>query len=188
MADKKTLRRVFLARRSEIPVDQKTALNQQIVARILSYLSPEESDIIAGYFAIKGEPDVLPVLAALAARGLRVALPVVTEKEAPLGFRLWHAGAAMVQGFAGIPEPDPATCPLVAPTVFLVPLLGFDARCHRLGYGAGYYDRTFAAIKKQQDFTAIGIAYDMQKLEKVPVDAYDYPLDAVVTDRHIYTA
>src|SRR5690606_11313071 len=129
----------------------------------LSYLSLEESDIIAGYYSIKAEADILPVLVTLSGQGRREAFPVVMAKDAPLVLRQWRHDVTLVKGFAGIPEPD-ETCPLVVPTVLLVPLLGFDAQCNRLGYGAGHYDRTFAQIGRQQGFKAIGIAFDMHKL------------------------
>lgn len=85
-----------------------------------------------------------------------------------------------------IPQPDPAKAKELLPDFMIVPMLAFDENCHRMGYGSGQFDRTFADLKKIQKFRAICIAFEAQKFDAVPVDQHDYILDMVVTESHVY--
>ncbi|MEL6373561.1 MAG: 5-formyltetrahydrofolate cyclo-ligase [Pseudomonadota bacterium] len=136
--------------------------------------------VISGYRAVRSEPDVMPALHAFAARGWRIALPRVEGADRPLTFHAWNPGDAFVRGAFGIEEPSPAS-PRLTPHVVLVPLLGFDARGYRLGYGGGFYDRTLAGLRQRGRVVAIGIAYDAQEVDAVPIDRYDQRLDHVLT-------
>ena len=99
----------------------------------------------------------------------------------PLSFRLWTVGDALEDGPYGTRQP--ATCERpVLPDVILAPLLAFDLAGWRLGYGGGFYDRTIADLAVRGHKTnVIGLGYDGQKLDKVPIGPYDMPLDAVLT-------
>src|SRR5690606_35972074 len=103
--------------------------------------------IIAIYWPHRNEYDARPLAARWREAGAIIALPVVVEKAAPLLFRAWHEDTPMVQGPHGIAHPDRG--PALAPSVLLVPAVGFDARGYRLGYGGGYFDRTLAALQAQ---------------------------------------
>ena len=116
----------------------------------------------------------------LHAEGFRLALPVMIGKAQPLLMRAWSPGDAMEAAAWGIAEPT-ADKPEVDPEIVLVPLLAFDARGYRLGYGGGFYDRTLARLRAKQPVVAIGLAYDEQKVDEVPVEAYDQRLDWVLT-------
>jgi len=119
---------------------------------------------------------------ALAARGHALALPVVAAKRSPLVFRLWRAGDPLIVHVFGMHEPA-RSAPEVTPDVLLVPLLAFDARGNRLGYGGGFYDRSLAKLRALAHVTAIGFAYEGQSVDAVPRAEYDQPLDAVATER-----
>ncbi|MEI9994978.1 MAG: 5-formyltetrahydrofolate cyclo-ligase [Rhizomicrobium sp.] len=149
------------------------------VARYAGDLALAPGAIVAGYFPFRDEADPRGLMAALSARGHALALPSV-EPGRPLSFRAWKMGDAMHANANayGIPEPA-AAAPAVTPAVVLVPLLAFDATGHRLGYGGGYYDRTFAVLK---DVRAIGVAYAGQEVPALPREAHDHPLDAVITE------
>jgi 5-formyltetrahydrofolate cyclo-ligase len=146
---------------------------------VLHDIPPPRGAIIAGYWPIRGEIDIRPLLAALHARGHTLALPETTPRCHPLIFRLWQPGAVMLAGRFGTFRPDGAA---VRPDWLFVPLLGFDAAGHRLGYGGGYYDRTLANLPGA---VAVGCAYACQQVDAVPAAEYDARLGAVATERGV---
>jgi 5-formyltetrahydrofolate cyclo-ligase len=147
-------------------------------AHLLALLMAAPARVIAGYLPIRTEIDPRPAMAALAAAGRRVAVPVVLGEGRALGFREWHPGAALVEGAYGAPVP--AAGDWLVPQALIVPLLAFDARGFRLGYGGGFYDRTLAALGP---VLTVGLAYAGQEVAEVPVEPTDHPLDHVVTER-----
>jgi 5-formyltetrahydrofolate cyclo-ligase len=126
-----------------------------------------------------GEIDIRPLLHALHARGHPVLLPETPPLGRPLIFRHWHPEAAMVRERFGTLRPDGA---IAVPEVLFVPLVAFDRRGYRLGYGGGYYDRTLAALPGA---IAIGCAFAAQELDAVPAEAHDVRLHAVATERGV---
>jgi 5-formyltetrahydrofolate cyclo-ligase len=138
---------------------------------------------VSGYWAIGDEIDVRPALRMLAARGLAVALPVMAGASAPLTFRRWVPGDRLRHRMWGIEEPLP-DAPVVRPDLLLVPLLAFDARGGRLGYGGGYYDRTLALLRSDggSPVFACGVAFAAQEVPEVPCEPKDMRLDAVITE------
>ena len=142
--------------------------------------------MVGGYWPIGDEIDVLPLLAALRERGLSLALPVVAAPGLPLSFRAWRPGDELAPGAHGIAAPL-ASVETVVPGLVIVPLLAFDAQGWRLGYGAGYYDRTLEAfIAAGQAVMAVGVAYAGQEVPAVPHDGGDVRLDALVTEAATY--
>lgn len=140
------------------------------------------------FWPMRDEIDVRPLMAALAARGAELCLPVMQGRDRPLLFRRWQAGDPLARGPFGVDEPleDAAE---VRPAVVVVPLLAFDAAGNRLGYGGGYYDRTLRALRNTSPengvVLAVGVAYDEQETASVPECPWDEPLDMVVTDRRV---
>lgn len=121
----------------------------------------------------------------LRSRGARTVLPVVLGPRRPLVFREWHPGVRLARGVFGIPYPTDT--PEVVPRALLVPMNGFDAAGHRLGYGGGFFDRTLAALRAAgHRVTAIGIAYEQARVRELHPQPYDIPMDFVVTERGIY--
>ncbi|WP_298213709.1 5-formyltetrahydrofolate cyclo-ligase [Acidocella sp.] len=135
--------------------------------------------VVAGFLPMRGEIDILPLLEALRARGHRLALPETPPPGAPLTFHAWTPGAPLRPGRYGTRHPEGEA---LTPEVLLVPLLAFDARGHRLGYGGGYYDRSLAALPRA---LAIGCAYAAQEVAELPAEPTDMPLDAVATETGI---
>ena len=131
---------------------------------------------------MKSEIDPIPLLRKLAASGARLALPVVAGKGKPLIMRAWSVGEPLVAGVWGIREPGPQA-PEVEPDVLIVPLLAFDRRGHRIGYGAGYYDMTIATLRAKKPVVAVGIAFAAQEIAAVPTAPSDARLDLVLTER-----
>ncbi|MCL5775392.1 5-formyltetrahydrofolate cyclo-ligase [Limibaculum sp. FT325] len=136
--------------------------------------------VIAGYRPIRTEIDPTPLMAALAARGHRLCVPVIEGEGLPLRFREWHPGCAMVAGAFGAEVP--ANGDWLTPDLLIAPLVAYDRACWRLGYGGGFYDRTLAMLRPLGPVAAVGLAYAAQEVAAVPHEVTDQPLDAVVTE------
>ncbi len=147
-------------------------------AEILAdYLAGQGDKVLSGYMPMRTEMDPLP---AMAAHQGTVGVPVIIGKAQPLRFREWSPGAKMVEGtFKAL---IPADGMWVEPEVLIVPLLAYDARGYRLGYGGGFYDRTLEALRARGPVLAVGFAFAAQEVAEVPIDATDQRLDAVVTE------
>lgn len=138
--------------------------------------------VVAGYCPIATELDPRPLLHHLVASGHRCALPVVVGRGRPLVFRAWTPQSVLEAGAFGVPVP-PATAAELRPDVVLVPLLAFDRQGYRLGYGAGFYDRTLERLRAAGPVLAVGLGYAGQEVAAVPHDARDQPLNWIVTER-----
>jgi len=136
---------------------------------------------VSGFYSFDNEIDCLALLAELAGEGHVTALPVVEAPRKPLLFRRWKKGDPTEPGVYDIPVPL-ESAEQVTPDVLIVPLLAFDARGYRLGYGGGFYDRTLAALRAQRPTTAIGLAFAAQEVRMVPAGPHDEPLDWIVTE------
>ncbi len=146
---------------------------------------PPLHSIVAGYFAIRDEIDPRPLMETFHCEQARLALPCVTGPDQPLVFRSFTPGDALVRGAFGVSEPEPGA-PEVKPALVLVPLLAFDSAGRRLGYGAGFYDRTIEALRALGPVTTVGLAYEAQRLRRVPTAGHDAPLDWIVTETAAY--
>lgn len=136
------------------------------------------TDIVAAYWPIRDEFDSRPLLIRLMDSGQPVCLPV-TEGDEPLTMRLWQANEPLYPSGFGTLAPI-ESAPIVEPDIVVAPLLAFDQRGNRLGYGKGHYDRTMNRMHKRPRF--IGLAFAGQEFPSVPRDTHDRPLDAVVTE------
>lgn len=152
--------------------------------QLLTRIPVTRGDSVAAYVAMRGEIDPAPLLDVLHNRGIATGLPVVEGRDLPLTFRAWVPGEPLVPGPFRTFTPPPAHAPL-APTVLIVPLLVFDRRGGRIGYGGGYYDRTLAHLRAQGPLYAIGLAYGFQEADTVPVTETDQLLDAIATERDV---
>jgi 5-formyltetrahydrofolate cyclo-ligase len=137
------------------------------------------SDVVAGYWRIKDEMDCQPILIRLMDSNQPVCLPVVLGDDEPLELRLWEQGTPLYEAGFGTLAPS-ELAPLVEPDVILMPLLGFDSRGTRLGYGGGYYDRTLVKLSKKPRL--VGLAFAAQEFDEIPREAHDVPLDMIVTE------
>ncbi len=180
---KAELRRMGMARREALPATDRVAAAQAIAARGMP-VAVAPGAIVSGYSPLKSEISPMPLLRRCADDGAVLALPVVIGRGHPLVMRAWAFGAPLASGVWGIREPTPAA-PEVFPDILIVPLLAFDRRGHRVGYGAGYYDMTLARLRDMKKVTAIGIAFAAQEIDAVPTTPRDAPLDLVLTEREI---
>jgi 5-formyltetrahydrofolate cyclo-ligase len=180
---KAALRREALARRDALPVEMRSAAAQTIAARPFPVAVPPGA-IVSGFMPLKSEINPLPLMRKLADAGAKLALPVMTGKGKPLIMRAFTIGDTLASGVWGIREPKPDATE-VLPDILLVPLLAFDRRGHRIGYGAGYYDMTIAEVRRQKSAVAVGIAFAAQEVDEVPTTPRDARLDLVLTEREI---
>jgi 5-formyltetrahydrofolate cyclo-ligase len=142
--------------------------------------------VVSGFFPIRSEPDIRPLMARLKVRGARLCLPVVMDRET-IVFRELVAGAELVDTGFGTRGPGPEA-EVLDPDLLLVPLSAFDAKGNRIGYGAGHYDRAIARLReKGRHPRLIGIAFDCQEVAEVPDEAHDVRLEAVLTESGLRT-
>jgi 5-formyltetrahydrofolate cyclo-ligase len=181
-ADWKAWRRAererLIALRLAIPPDERRKLTDAIAGHLDIALSPAPGTVFAFYWPIRGEPNLVPWAERLHESGLQPALPVVTGKGQPMQFRPWAPGAKMVRGVWNIPMPADET--VVVPAIVLAPLVGFDRRLYRLGYGGGFFDRTLAALEPRP--TAVGVGYAAVALPTVHPQPHDIAMDMIVTE------
>ena len=156
---------------------------EEALEHLQNILDSLRGRVLAGYMPIHSEIDPLPAMAAFNGP---VCVPVIEAAGRPLLFREWTAKSVMEVGEFGAQIPVEGA--LLTPQVLIVPLLGFDARGYRLGYGGGFYDRTLERLRRLGPVTAIGFAYAAQELEAVPAEDTDEPLDLIVTDRGVLFA
>jgi len=181
------LRREARAARARLDAAQITRAAQRLCQRLAQLPAFTAATGIAGYMALAGEMDPVPALALAVEQGKRVYVPIIAGQT--LVFATWTPTAAMLRNRFGIAEPAAPAERLepMALDLVLVPLLGFDAQCNRLGLGGGYYDRSFAAkLDGEPGPLLVGVAHDSQRLERLEPESWDVPLDCVVTDREIY--
>jgi 5-formyltetrahydrofolate cyclo-ligase len=170
-------------RRAEAAASSRLAAAEAVSERVAELLSGfPKATVVAGYWPIGTELDVRHTLSHLDLIGFGCALPVVVAKGEPLTFRTWTPQVLMERSGLGILAPA-STVPEVDPDVLLVPLLSFDRAGYRLGYGAGFYDRTLERLRRSKRVTAVGIGFAAQEVDSVPRDQYDQPLDWLVTER-----
>lgn len=180
--DKQTLRAQCLARRQGVDSAYASQAAGELAERLVGIIEPGMA--VAGYRSIRGEIDVGKAMMQLSRNGHELCLPAMATGKT-LVFRCWRLGDALEKGLHGVEVPL-ANQPEVVPNVVLVPLLAFDARGYRLGYGAGYYDRSLAQLRaKNKNLLAIGVAYAIQQLEHIPAEPHDQKLDCVVTEKFI---
>jgi 5,10-methenyltetrahydrofolate synthetase len=178
---KQDLRRVLLRQRHALTPMQRAHHDAALGQRLLHWCAQHPIDCLGVYWPIRGEPDLGKTYAELARHGLRLALPVVVGRDAPLAFAGWVPGDTLEEGALKVPVPK-TPHRLISPDALLIPCVGFNTARVRLGYGGGFYDRTLARTPRP---LAIGVAYQCT-LAEFEADAHDIALDAVLTEDMAY--
>jgi 5-formyltetrahydrofolate cyclo-ligase len=177
---KEILRASALALRDALPGAERQAEAEAIAARAFPVNVADL--IVSGFSPMKSEINPLPLLRKLQDAGANLALPCIASRGKPLIMRAWEFGAPLSAGQWGIREPSPDARE-VFPDILIVPLACFDRTGHRIGYGAGYYDMTIRGLRAKKKVIAIGIAFAVQEIAKVPATTRDERLDLVLTER-----
>lgn len=177
------LRRAMLARRDSLSERELSAAAAAIQGHLDDLFSSLPPATLAFCWPVRNEFDTRPLASRLALRGWRLCLPVVIAENAPMIFRPWHFGCAMGADRYGIPIPLDGEA--LVPDIALLPLVAFDAAGYRLGYGGGYFDRTLASLVPRP--RAVGVGYEVTRVESLHPEPHDIPLDAVVTEAGVET-
>jgi 5-formyltetrahydrofolate cyclo-ligase len=183
VTQKADLRGEALTRRDALSPEDRAAAAEAIAARAFP-VPFKPGAIVSGFMPLKSEFNPLPLLRRLAEAGATLALPAIAGRGKPLIMRAYTFGDEFARGQWGIREPKPEAAE-VAPDILLVPLAAFDRKGHRIGYGAGYYDMTIAALRAKKKVIAVGLAFAAQEIREVPATPRDEALDLVLTEREV---
>jgi 5,10-methenyltetrahydrofolate synthetase len=187
-AERDALRSALIERRLALSASDYVRLSAAICGHLQASFPQLAEMRVAFCWPVRKEPDLLPLLSAWRANaqaGFSALLPVVIQPDAPLAFRAWTAQTALEKDRYGIPTP--AGGDFVVPEALLLPLNAFDAAGYRLGYGGGYFDRTLAALRKQgPPPLAIGVGFELARVDSIHPGAHDQPLDAVLTEAGVF--
>ena len=184
------LRQDLRARRSALSAAERIAAAQSLVAQLEQIPEFMTDRHIAGYWAVAGELPLAALVQGMRERNQVWHLPVI-DTDGLLRFAAWHPGIAITTNRYGIPEPECAPTALLEPAqldVVLLPLLGFDRAGNRLGFGGGWYDRSFAFL---QDRTGVGkpllvgIGYALREVDAIAAMPWDVRLDYIATEREL---
>ena len=188
--ERTALRKALRGRRAALSAQERIAAATALVGHIEKIPEFLTDPRIGGYWAVEGELPLAALMQGLRSRGQIWHLPIVALQRR-LEFAPWQAGAALTTNRYGIPEPIASAAQRVAPQqldVVLVPLLGFDRSGHRLGFGGGYYDRSFAFLKDRIEAhkpLLVGIGYALQEVREIVPMPWDLRLDYVVTEHEL---
>ncbi len=177
--DKSAVRKAAFARRKDAH-----ALGIGTAGYLSEALAGFRGVPLAGYMAMRTEIDPIAAMEEAAAHG-PVGVPVIMGAGQPLKFRRWEPGCALAEGEFGALIPEAGDW--MEPEIIVVPLVAFDRRGGRLGYGGGFYDRTLEALRAKRPTMAIGFAYAAQEADALPMEPTDQPLDLIVTERGVIT-
>lgn len=178
---KKELRREALARRDALDPLWRIEASLQIAATAGERIAVEPGMVVSGFWPMRSEVDVRPAMAALREKGARLCLPAILDRTT-IVFRELVRGAPLVEMGFGTAGPGP-DAEVLEPALMLVPLAAFDARGHRIGYGAGYYDRAIARLEAiGQPPLLVGVAFDCQEVPRVPDEPHDVVIPEILTE------
>jgi 5-formyltetrahydrofolate cyclo-ligase len=175
-------RTVLLARRAAIELRERQRRGESAKRQLLAEVDLAAYRVLGFYWPIRAEIDARDIATRHIEGGGIATLPVITRKNAPVEFWPWTPGMSMRRGFWNIPVP--AVGEPVTPDALIIPLVGFDAACFRLGYGGGYYDRTLAALTPLP--LRIGIGFAAAALATIHPQPHDIPMSMIVTDRAVH--
>jgi 5-formyltetrahydrofolate cyclo-ligase len=141
-----------------------------------------KSKNIGGYFPSNFEIDDLKILEMMEKKNFNVSLPVIKANN-QMNFLQWSRHDPLKINKFGIPEP--ISSKIIVPDILLVPVVSFDCKLNRLGYGGGFYDRYIEKIDRVKKVIKIGLAFSYQKIKKVPTNEFDKKLDFIITEKEI---
>ncbi|MCV0426392.1 MAG: 5-formyltetrahydrofolate cyclo-ligase [Roseibium sp.] len=175
---KDAVRKQALVRRSAMSEIERIEKSLSLVDHVDTLPIPDGA-IVSGFWPIRDEIDLRPLMDKLRQKGHPLCLPAIAEPH--LQFRKLERGAELVPAGFGTMEPA-ASAEVLRPDVMLMPLSGFDRDGNRLGYGKGHYDTAIAAFEMEAPVLCIGVAFSVQEVDRVPVEAHDKPLNGILTE------
>ena len=177
--NKSTIRKTILKKRKQNSYKKlKITFNQVIKLLKKKKIIPK---LIGGYYPHNYEIDPIKILKKFEEENCVLSLPKI-KKNFKMNFYQWSLKDPLTINKFGIPEP--ITNKIVYPNILLVPLVAFDKNFNRIGYGGGFYDRYIKRISKIKKIYKIGLAYNFQKVKKIPTNKYDIKLDFIITEKY----
>ncbi|MCC3750160.1 MAG: 5-formyltetrahydrofolate cyclo-ligase [Halorhodospira halophila] len=188
MAAKRDIRRRLREHRRRIPASDRRRAGLRLRDEVLRLVVTRGLHRVAGYLDADGEAPTGAILTALHQRGRAVYLPALRRHGRRMAFRRWVPGTPLRPNRYGVPEPPPALAdevPVRGLDLVLAPLVAFDPAGRRLGMGGGFYDATFARMRRYpwHPPRIVGLAFSTQQVAELPGEAWDLPLDGVITER-----
>ena len=181
LSEKALLRCERLAARDALHLTERASKSLSIAEQGAHALQFSPGTIISGFLPIRSEVDLRPLLDLLRDKSARLCLPVILDRQT-IAFREFLPEVALVSTGFGTSGPGEDAA-VLEPDIMLVPLAAFDAKGHRIGYGAGHYDRAIAKLHgKALNPVLVGIAFDCQEVPSVPAEQHDVALHAVLTE------
>ena len=178
---KRELRRQALARRDALDPFWRIEASLEMAETAKNLIEIGPDTIVSGFWPMRSEVDVRPLMFALRENGARLCLPAILDKTTMV-FRELVRGAALIEMGFGTAGPG-EEAETLDPAIMLVPLAAFDSRGHRIGYGAGYYDRAIERLTRNgQAPRLIGIAFDCQEVPEVPDEPHDVVIPEILTE------
>jgi 5-formyltetrahydrofolate cyclo-ligase len=186
ISQKKNLRKILTHKRDLIKKNSSIEFNVKIFKELNKYINFSEIQDIASFISIRSEISTHQLNKKIMELSKTLSFPVIKKNSKELIFKKANPNKDFKLGKFNIPEPTNENEEIL-PQLFFVPCLGFDLNGYRLGYGGGFYDKTFAKLKKLNlKFYTVGFAFDEQKQNKIPIDSFDYKLDFVLTEKQLY--
>ena len=160
----------------------KNKKNLQVKINLISKILKSKNKILGGYFPVNFEADSFQLMKLLKQKKFKLSLPVVSSKF-DMNFYLWNFNDPLNVNKYGIPEPQLKK--KVIPDILLVPMVAYDDKLNRLGYGGGYYDR-FLKKHEKKNIIKIGLAFSYQEIKRLPTNSFDKKMDFILTEKKLY--
>ena len=184
---KKDLRNKLTERRNLIKTNTALEFNIDAFYELTEKIKFNAIDCVGSFVSIRSEISTNKLNKAIFDMDKKLAFPTIEKNSETLSFKTTNSFKSFKLGKFNIPEPKVDNEEII-PQLFFVPCLGFDVKGYRIGYGGGFYDKTFEKLKKLNLlFNTVGFAYDDQKQNELPIEKFDYKLDFVLTEKQLYT-
>ena len=184
---KKNIRKILTEKRNLIKRNTTQEFSIEAFNKLTEKIEFNVVDCVGSFMSIRSEISTNQLNSSILEMKKKLAFPTIEKNSETLIFKTTNSDNSFKLGKFNIPEPINNTTEII-PKLFFVPCLGFDVKGYRIGYGGGFYDKTFAKLKKLNLlFYTVGFAYDDQKQNKLPIEKFDYKLDFVLTEKQLYT-
>ena len=186
VSQKKDLRKILTQKREKIKQNANVEFNYSVFEQLRECIDFEKIRDVASFISIRSEISTDQLNNKIIESGKNLSFPVIVKNSDQLTFKIVNSNDSFKLGRFNIPEPINDNKDII-PQLFFVPCLAFDLKGFRLGYGGGFYDRTFAQLKQLNlKFYSVGFAFDDQKQNTLPREVFDYKLDFVLTEKQLY--
>lgn len=184
---KKNIRKILIEKRNLIKKNTTQDFSVDAFNKLTEKIEFNLLDCVGSFMSIRSEISTNQLNTSILEMKKKLAFPTIEKHSETIIFKTTNFDKGFKVGKFNIPEPTNDNAEII-PQLFFVPCLGFDLKGYRIGYGGGFYDKTFAKLKKLNLlFHTVGFAYDDQKQNKLPIEKFDYKLDFVLTEKQLYT-